>query len=105
MTKCLGWLGWSEDQFWNSSLKAVLLALDGFHHLRYLQSVDDWKRARMIAFFAVKPYWKDLQRPEELLRIDENKFKKKKAPTIDPEKLKAIMEKMDRHMAKRNGNS
>lgn len=52
-------MGWTEEQFWDSTLRATTNAITGYSNREQEAYRDRWEQTRMIAFYAVKPHTKE----------------------------------------------
>jgi len=68
---CLGRLKWTEQEFRNSTLRAILLAIEGYYEESRERQLEAWKRSRMVSFFGAQPYSTGkLKEPKDLFLLD-----------------------------------
>lgn len=79
----LGRLGWSEDQFWDSTLRALYNAVEGWTDLEESRQRQEWERMRLLAYIGIKPHIKPgaVKKPQDLIPFEWDRADKKRELT------------------------
>lgn len=76
----------NPSEFWSLTPRETQLLLEAKSELNYQRQLEDWRRARLIAYYAVAPYLKRKLSLEEFLPLGERRERR------PPEDLKKSLE-------------
>lgn len=85
-------MGMSEDEFWNETLRATSLRIEGFRRKEEREYRADWERARWMAAVFVQPYATKGKtiRPTDLMKFP---WEKQEARLLTPAEIERIRER------------
>lgn len=88
----LGKLGWSETQFWDSTLRALFNAVEGWTDLEESRQRQEWERMRLLAWITIKPHVKagTLKKPGDLIPFEWDEKAKAKARELTEEERERL---------------
>lgn len=99
MRSALGFLGWSTEQFYQSTIREFKSAMDGRVDLEKIRVRSQWEQARTLAMYIIAPHSDKIKRPEDLWMFDDEK--RASRPDQLDEKSKRLIDAWDREMAER----
>lgn len=94
----MGVLGWKEDDFWNSTFRGVIAALEGYYDNLEHREKQSWMQAQFLAWYMVIPHFKknDLNKLKKQIFFFEDE-EKPKAKRLTAEEIRARFGRMDKH--------
>ena len=75
----LGYLGWTEDQFWDSTPRTFTNAYRGWAKQKEILQRGDWERVRQLAYTLVQVQSKKRLKPTDIMAFEWDKKEVKRS--------------------------